>query len=149
MANASVSKYAHHSAATTVMPSNAAIATGPVSGSPRFGPSPSAMIDSPSATSTMSACRSAQCPAESTTHHCWPRTVPATYSTSSASVQSASCSPTANRSCGSRPGSVPATTSSAVATVGARKRIRSPRRRAGSARSAQAKTVSWAVRITK
>ena len=61
--NAVTSKYAHHIAAATAMPATAVTITPP--STPASAPTPMATIDSPSATMTISPCRSAKWPGTS------------------------------------------------------------------------------------
>lgn len=151
MARERVSKYVHQSPATTAMPKIAATTTDQVSGRPatKPGPRPNAMIDSPSATRTISACRSAQWPAETTVHPVPRSTTPSPYSTASAAVHSPSRTPTVTWTPRAFCGSSAAAMISPVATTTGTASTSHRRRRAGSWRDTQPKIPTWDARTRK
>lgn len=146
-----MSKYAHQSAATTAMPSTAAMITGQVSGRPVMnpGPSPSEMIDSPSATRMISACRSAQCPAETSVHPLRRSSRPKPYSTAMATSHSVSRMPVPIGTSNSRGGSSGALTMSAVEISTGTASSNERRRSCGSYRTTQPKIATWNARTRK
>ena len=131
-----MSKYSHHIAAATAMPSTAA-ATTPAS-TPPSAPTPIATIDSPRAMIRISPWRSAKCPGTSF-QPSEPKRYGPPMSQRSASAQSAPCSaPSVNDAATSSP------TPSAVLTA-------SPvteRRSSGSSRLATMNSTIWPTRTT-